>query len=310
MNLSPQVTIIMATFNRAHFIYESLKSIQAQTVNAWECIIIDDGGTDNTKEIIAPLLSQDSRFNFLKRPSRYKKGLSGCRNYGLDLVKGNHIVFFDDDDIIHPQNLEIGLAIFKINPTIGYLHYVKQSFIDIKEVADLPKIDSYTAHVATPSTYEDLITGTMGFASCTVLWKASSFKKIRFNDMLQYAEEWECYTRILINFPRGIITDAVLYYNRKHLASNTGEFFNGNPIRKKAKVAASKLVITYLNDLGLLSAKLQKYFTWESVLLKEVSINKHLMSQSSIGVKSKWKAWFYYSFSPLIKIYLKNKNNH
>ncbi len=98
----------MATYNRAHLITETLRSIQAQTYTNFECSIIDDGGTDNTAEIIAPFL-EDTRFTFQKRPSTYGKGLPGCRNYGLDLAKGEFVIFFDDDDIIHPQNLEIGL---------------------------------------------------------------------------------------------------------------------------------------------------------------------------------------------------------
>src|SRR5258705_6384267 len=107
MNSIPKVTIIMATYNRSHFILETLSSIQNQTYSEWECLIIDDGGTDNTLEIITPVLDTDLRFKFVKRPDQYKKGLPGCRNYGLDLAKGDYIIFFDDDDIVHPQNLEL-----------------------------------------------------------------------------------------------------------------------------------------------------------------------------------------------------------
>ena len=62
--MKPQVTIIMATYNRVHFIVETLHSIQQQKFQDWECFIIDDGGTDNTQEVIAPILEQDSRFQF------------------------------------------------------------------------------------------------------------------------------------------------------------------------------------------------------------------------------------------------------
>ncbi|MDP5096524.1 MAG: glycosyltransferase family 2 protein, partial [Flavobacterium sp.] len=76
----------MATYNRAHFIVETLHSIQQQTFTDWECIIIDDGGTDNTKEVLTPILEQDNRFQFLKRPNTYLKVFPCCRNYGLDLA--------------------------------------------------------------------------------------------------------------------------------------------------------------------------------------------------------------------------------
>lgn len=307
---SPLVTIIMATYNREHYIVETLQSIKNQNYTHWECFIIDDGGTDNTKDVIAPLLNQDSRFNFLKRPDSYKKGLPGCRNYGLDLAKGNYIIFFDDDDVIHPQNLGVCLALFTSNPSINYVHYGKQSFKEKLENEQLPEITTYSKKNTPPNVYEELITGTMGFASCTVLWKSSCFTNIRFNDTLLYAEEWECYTRLLIKYPLGIVTDAILYYNRKHTNSNTGEFFSGNKNRKASKIKASTLIISHLDDNQLLTKKLQKFFVWHSVLLKEKSIYTHLKNQSMVSGGSKWKAWFYYSFSPLIKIYLKSKKEY
>ena len=75
--MSPIVTIIMATYNRAHFILETLNSIQNQTFKDWECLIIDDGGTDNTVEFIEYFLQEDNRFQYLKRENNYQKGLPG-----------------------------------------------------------------------------------------------------------------------------------------------------------------------------------------------------------------------------------------
>ena len=88
------ISIIMATYNRAHFIKESLDSILNQSYENWECIIIDDGGMDNTAEVIDPILEGDSRFKFFQREKKYIKGLPGCRNMGLDLSVGDYIVFF------------------------------------------------------------------------------------------------------------------------------------------------------------------------------------------------------------------------
>ena len=124
----PKVTIIMATYNRAHFIVETLVSIQKQTFQEWECLIIDDGGTDNTKEVIAPILEKDNRFKFHVRPSNYQKALPGCRNYGLDLAKGAFIIFFDDDDIPHPQNLEVCVSELSTSKNIYFCKYERKIF--------------------------------------------------------------------------------------------------------------------------------------------------------------------------------------
>src|SRR5680860_884854 len=93
-----QVSIIMATYNRSHFIGETLDSILNQAFENWECLIIDDGSTDNTKEFLRPYVLKDSRFEYYERTKDHKKGLPGCRNQGLEIAKGDYIIFFDDDD--------------------------------------------------------------------------------------------------------------------------------------------------------------------------------------------------------------------
>ena len=78
----------MATYNRAHLITNTLESIKNQTYPNFECLIIDDGGQDDTKIVVEELISEDKRFSYLVRLAKYKKGLPGCRNYGLDICKG------------------------------------------------------------------------------------------------------------------------------------------------------------------------------------------------------------------------------
>lgn len=63
------ISIIIPTFNRAHIILKTLDSISTQTYLNWECIIVDDGSTDNTEEVLLSYCSNDSRFKFFKRPS-------------------------------------------------------------------------------------------------------------------------------------------------------------------------------------------------------------------------------------------------
>ena len=139
--MRPIVTIIMATYNRAHFIIETLKSIQNQTFKDWECLIIDDGGTDNTQEVITNFLEEDKRFQYLKRESNYQKGLPGCRNYGLDLSKGDYIIFFDDDDVVHPLNLEL-CAKELVNNEVSFCRYDRNVFRN-----KFHYVDGYNIHL-------------------------------------------------------------------------------------------------------------------------------------------------------------------
>lgn len=304
----PTVTIIMATLNRAHLIKETIISIQNQNYKNWECLIIDDGTSDNTIEVIAPILQQDLRFQFLKRPDSYKKGLPGCRNFGLDLAKGEHLVFFDDDDIIHPDNLKICLDYIN-NTNIDFCHYQKSSFITkIPLFKEIQKSKNEVISL-NKNNIEDVVTEKIGLASCTVIWKRKCFSTIRFNEKLLYAEEWECYVRIISEGFRGIIIDSVLYYNRKHLNSNTGQFYNHNPIQKESKKDAIILILENLKEKKILTNSIIKYLVTSSRSFKEYQLFNRIMEILDLNTFERLKWIFYYKSYPIrLKVYKIKKN--
>lgn len=305
--MNPKVTIIMATYNRAHFIMETLLAIQVQTVQQWECLIIDDGSTDNTNEVIAPVLEKDNRFQYLKRTDHYKKGLPGCRNYGLDLAKGECVIFFDDDDLVHPDNLKICLEVLE-NKNIDFCHYQKMSFHTEK-----PEIENRAIEILkslNKSNIKKVITQEIGMASCTVLWKKQCFYKIRFNENLLYAEEWECYNRIILEGFKGIIINNVLYYNRKHPNSNTGEFFNNNSIRRASKAEAILLVVQNLKEKQMLSTRLKKHFVTLSKDFSEFNLFEALLKSFELSTFEKMKWQFYYNTYPIRLLIYKVKKQY
>jgi glycosyltransferase involved in cell wall biosynthesis len=239
----------MATYNRAHFIVATLHSIQQQTFGNWECLIIDDGGTDNTQEVIFPILNQDPRFQFLKRPDTYLKGLPGCRNYGLDLAQGDCIIFFDDDDIVHPMNLQLCVTALE-NPNYSFCRYLRTVFTGDFDY----NFDFTTTYDSFQIGIKDvfsLLKHELPFNSCAVMWRKSCFKDNRFVEHLMYAEEWELYSRILSSGVVGISINKILFFGRKHPNSNTGEFYSHNPIRKKSNNDAILLVIANLKEKQL-----------------------------------------------------------
>ncbi|SHG11509.1 Glycosyltransferase involved in cell wall bisynthesis [Flavobacterium micromati] len=285
------VTIIMATYNRAHFIAEMLRSIQKQSFSNWECLIIDDGGTDNTLEIITPILNDDSRFSYHSRTANYQKGLPGTRNYGLDLAKGEYIIFFDDDDIIHPDNLKIVVSVIKSN-NADFCHYQKHSFQNIRP--DMATTQIIVEGNINKDAIKKVITQEIGLASCTVLWTKECFANIRFNESLMYAEEWECYIRIISENFKGVIISNVLYYNRKHSNSNTAEFYTNSPIRRESYTEAILLVTQNLKEKRLLTAALKRYFITLSIEFTEYNLFEKILKILDLPTfeKIKWKLFY------------------
>lgn len=105
--MNTKVSIIIPTYNRSELLLETLESVGRQSYEDWECIIIDDGSIDNTKQVVSQLVSKDSRFQFFEKPENYCKGASGSRNYGFELSKGKYIQWLDDDDLISENKIEL-----------------------------------------------------------------------------------------------------------------------------------------------------------------------------------------------------------
>lgn len=109
MGTNVLISIIIPAYNRANVIKDTLNSLLSQTYSNWECLIVDDGSNDNTIKIIDNYAIKDKRFKFLERPKSKPKGANACRNFGLEHAKGDFIVFFDSDDYMYPEYLELQL---------------------------------------------------------------------------------------------------------------------------------------------------------------------------------------------------------
>jgi glycosyltransferase involved in cell wall biosynthesis len=94
--MKPFFSIIIPTYNRAHIIRNVIEAVQLQSFLDFELIISDDGSTDNTEEIVTPLL-KDSRIKYVAQSN---KGVCAARNFGAKHANGKYLVFLDSDDTI------------------------------------------------------------------------------------------------------------------------------------------------------------------------------------------------------------------
>lgn len=114
----PRISVVVATWNRAGLLPRALASLLAQTEPGWEALIVDDGSTDATPEVVARWL-EDSRFRYLSLPHR---GLSAARNSGIDAARAPWVTFLDSDDAYTPDHLESRLRILLAAPDTDLLH--------------------------------------------------------------------------------------------------------------------------------------------------------------------------------------------
>lgn len=105
----PLVSVIMPAYNSEIYIESAIRSVQAQTVDNWELLVLEDGSKDSTPEIVAKLAAEDERIRLL--PNEENMGPARTRNRGMDLCTGKYIAFLDSDDIWYPDKLEKQLAL-------------------------------------------------------------------------------------------------------------------------------------------------------------------------------------------------------
>ncbi|MCX8080388.1 MAG: glycosyltransferase [Bacteroidia bacterium] len=113
--MEPLVSVILPVYNASFFLKDSVRSILNQTYKNFELIIINDGSTDNSREILNRI--KDNRIKFIDYD--YNRGLIDTLNEGISLSKGKYLVRMDADDQSHPRRIEVLVNYMEANPNVG-----------------------------------------------------------------------------------------------------------------------------------------------------------------------------------------------
>ena len=120
MQNKPSVSIIIPVYNRVSLIHETLQSIIDQTYSNWEAVVVDDGSTDGSYEVIVKHAILDHRIKAFRR-DRQPKGAPVCRNFGLEKSVGQFLMFLDSDDLLAPFCLEQRINLFCENKELDFI---------------------------------------------------------------------------------------------------------------------------------------------------------------------------------------------
>lgn len=202
------VSVIIPTYNTAEFLTETIKSVLSQTFDDFELIIIDDGSTDNTQEVVSGF--NDSRIRYIKTSNR---GNYFARNRGLEESTGEYIAFLDADDLWIPEKLEKQIAFLR----------EKKAFFCSCDTACFFGEDRHTLYehcvytvmnVAEKSFYESLINGNFVPTSSVVARKECFTRLGFFDTSFQNAMDYEMWLRIVSKFD-GIYLNEKLLIRRE-----------------------------------------------------------------------------------------------
>jgi len=209
------VTVIIPTYNRAHFINEALNSVFAQIYRNFEIIVVDDGSTDETSSILNSLRER----GLIRYIFQEHQGVSAARNRGIAESKGKYIAFLDSDDLFEPEKLEIQVEYMLNHPEVGLVHSGYTKFDN--EGNNLGYRDtSWFSNRIYP---QILLYWTTLIAINTVLVPKKVFDSVgRFDESLHIGEDlnmWRCIAR---KYPFGFINKSLARV-RFHQGNTSGD---------------------------------------------------------------------------------------
>ena len=131
-----RVSVIIPAFNYGRFIARTIQSLQAQTLTDWECLVVDDGSSDDTGEVVGAITANDPRINYLRQPNA---GLGAARNAGIRATNGEFVQFLDADDLIGPRKLERQAEILRSHPEVDLVYGDARYFRE--DTPDSPRVE-------------------------------------------------------------------------------------------------------------------------------------------------------------------------
>lgn len=232
--MSILISIIIPTYNRADVVTETLESVMAQTYSNWECIVVDDGSTDNTETLVKSFAQKDSRIQLYNRPEDRPKGGNAARNFGLEKSKGQLVNWVDSDDKLIPEHLELHFRAHReevIEASVSKAKIFNDRTLEIEHHWSniFPKSDLITEMMANKTLWQ---------TGC-VVWQKSKLPANPFDESLASSQEWTFHLKMLSDTIYYTLIDELTYLARGH-----SERKNTNPPEAKIRsTAASRLKI-------------------------------------------------------------------
>jgi glycosyltransferase involved in cell wall biosynthesis len=209
------VSVIISTYNRAHYLPQSLDSLLAQSRPPDDIIVVDDGSTDDTADVAARYAGQIRYFH------QDNQGKPTALNFAIGHATGSHVCFFDDDDVMLPEALEAHVAFLSAQPDIDYSYSSNYIFDDTGETAIWDRA-LWRASWLAECPPEELFVRTMewngaslrGMLIAVDCLKAAGY----FRAHLQRAEDYDVMLRLARRF-RGASLGQATFVHRNHAGS-------------------------------------------------------------------------------------------
>ncbi len=254
--MSPKFSLIIPTYNRANLISRTLQSVLAQNYQDYETIIVDDGSTDDTQEVVIPFLNEKIQYFKIPNGERAK-----ARNFGIRQAKGTFVSFLDSDDLLLPNYFEEAAQFILQNPESVFFSFAYQIISPNGKVL-------YQQNQRKGNLAKQLATG--NHLSCIgVFVKREIIQKYLFNEQreLSGTEDYELWLRLAsvypLDFKNTVVASIVNHEERSVLNINEDKLIK----RMEVLFACVENNTDCINFYGAKGIQIIKAHTWLYVAL-------------------------------------------
>ena len=202
-----KVSIVIPLYNAEKYISETIDSVLNQKYENWECIIVNDGSTDNSEKIVLEKIKGNDKFKYL---SQKNSGPGKARNYGASMASGKYLLFLDADDIILDDYFLDGVNFLDTNANYSLFYGKANIFWDngTEKLWPLRKFRDMKDFLKSNCIY------------CTAMIRKKDFDEVGgIDEDLKAFEDWEFFIRLLDRNPKVFREDKILFKYRRHTGS-------------------------------------------------------------------------------------------
>jgi len=211
--MTPLVTVLIPTFNYAHYLPDSVASVAEQTFRDFEVVVVDDGSVDDTAAVVAGLRCPNLRYVRHEQ----NRGLPAARNSGLAIARGRYVALLDADDAMKPSNLARKVEVLERHRDVALVHGPVEPMDEQGRPLGRTRANG-NGEVRIENLFPRILHGNT-IACSSVLARKDAIDEVgAFDPRLRYAEDWDLWVRLSHGFEFAYLPEPLVRY-RIHVAS-------------------------------------------------------------------------------------------
>ncbi|NQT82438.1 glycosyltransferase [bacterium] len=205
---SPTVSVVISTYNYGRFLAEAIDSVLAQTYKDYEIIVVDDGSTDNTREVVQPYTDLPN-FIYHVKPNG---GQPSALNKGIQLSRGRFIAFLDADDKWLPEKLERQMPLFEGRPQVGVVYCRRALFNEERVIGD-----HYSKPLRSGMVINWLLVDNFVPFASSIVRKECFEKAGPFDPKMKRCNDYDLWLRIALHYEFDFVDEPLHLYREGHV---------------------------------------------------------------------------------------------